>query len=252
MKVFAVLNQKGGTGKTTVTMNLAAQLASMEKRVLVADIDPQGNATSGSGADKRALTGGMYDVLGGAPAKPVLQECPSYGYKLLAANSALAGAEIELSQYEDWRTRLRDALAVLQDDFDYAFIDCPPSLGVLSVNALVACEQVLVPMQCEYFSLEGLSDIAETIRRLRDGWNPTLSIAGIVRTMLDERNLLAREVSRELEAHFGDKVFKTAIVRNIRIAEAPSHQMPVTRYAASSKGAESFRNLGQEFLEKFS
>lgn len=251
MRVFAVLNQKGGTGKTTVTLNLAAQLASRNKRVLVADIDPQGNTTSGSGVSKTHLTRGIYDVLCGEPAADLLLHCPAYGYALLAASSALAGAEVELAQEEDWRTRLRDALAPLQADYDYAFIDCPPSLGILSVNALVACEQVLVPMQCEYFSLEGLTDIADTIRRLRQGWNPSLSIAGILRTMLDKRNLLAQQVSHELTQHFGDKVFRTAIVRNIRVAEAPSHHLPVHRYAPGSSGARCFDELGLEFLEQF-
>lgn len=251
MKTFAVLNQKGGTGKTTMTINLAAQLAGKGKRVLVADLDPQGNATSGSGVEKAHLAHGVYDALSGEAAADLLICCPVYGYSLLAANSALAGAEIELTQHDDWRTRLRDALAALHDDFDYAFIDCPPSLGVLSVNALVAAEQVLIPMQCEYFALEGLSDIADTIRRLRQSWNPQLSIAGIVRSMLDIRNLLARDVSNELALHFGDKVFDTAIVRNIRVAEAPSHHQPVARYAPHSSGAEGFRQLGDEFIRRF-
>ena len=251
MRIFSLLNQKGGTGKTTVTMNLAAQLAEMGKRVLVADIDPQGNATSGSGVDKQRLARGMYEVLCGAESAPLLVYCLDYRYWLLAANNTLAGAEVELVQYGDWRTRLRDACAPLDGEFDYAFIDCPPSLGVLSINALVASEQVLIPMQCEYFALEGLSDIADTIRRLRQGWNPNLSIAGIVRSMLDARSLLARDVSRELDLHFGSKVFRTSIARNIRVAEAPSHHLPVARYAPNSSGAASYRQLGEEFMERF-
>ncbi|MCH9705589.1 MAG: ParA family protein [Proteobacteria bacterium] len=251
MKTFAILNQKGGTGKTTITMNLAAQLAALGQRVLVADVDPQGNSTSGSGVEKQFLVCGMYEVLSGVPAKEAVAYCLPYRYHLLAASRNLAGAEIELSQEEDWRTRLRDALLPLADDFDYVFIDCPPSLGVLSVNALIAADQVLIPMQCEYFSLEGLSDIADTIRRLRDGWNPQLSVAGIIRSMLDSRNLLARDVSRELELHFGDKLFRTAIVRNVRLAEAPSHHLPIMSYAPHSNGAACFRELGNEFMERF-
>ena len=251
MSIFAVLNQKGGTGKTTLTINLAAQLADSGKRVLVADIDPQGNASSGSGVNKQQLARGMYEVLSGDKADDLLVYCLAYRYYLLAANSALAGAEIELTRDEGWRTRLRDAVADLRSEFDYIFIDCPPSLGVLSVNALIAAERVLIPMQCEYFALEGLSDIADTIRRVRAHWNPRLTIAGIVRSMLDARNLLAREVSRELDIHFGDSVFEATIVRNIRVAEAPSHNLPVTRYAPSSTGAESFRRLGEEFMRRF-
>lgn len=251
MNRFAVLNQKGGTGKTTLTINLAAELARRGQRVLVADMDPQGNATSASGIDKQQLARGTYEVLSGAAAAPALVYSLPYGYYVLAANNRLAGAEVELTRDDNWRFRLRDALAPLDGEFDYVFIDCPPSLGVLSVNALIAAAQVLIPMQCEYFALEGLSDMADTIRRLRDGWNPRLTVAGIVRSMLDMRNLLARDVSRELDLHFGDKVFRTAIARNVRVAEAPSHQLPIARYAPDSSGALGFRRLGDEFLERF-
>ncbi|MBE8158786.1 MAG: ParA family protein, partial [Betaproteobacteria bacterium] len=173
------------------------------------------------------------------------------GYWLLAANMNLAGAEIELAAEDEWQRRLRDALRPLDENFDFALIDCPPSLGVLTVNALVAAERVLIPMQCEYFAMEGLSDLAETVRRLRAGWNPSLSVAGIIRSMLDGRNLLARGISGELERHFGGKVFAASIRRNVRIAEAPSHSLPVLQYAPNSAGAEGYRKLGDEFLERF-
>lgn len=251
MKIFAVLNQKGGTGKTTVTMNLGAELARRGRRVLVVDIDPQGNATSGSGVDKLSLARGVYDALRGEAAAELLVYCRPFGYWLLGTNSALAGAEIELTTMAEWRVRLREALAPLEDEFEFVFVDCPPSLGVLSVNALVAAHQVLIPMQCEYFALEGLSDIADTIQRLREGWNPNLVVAGIVKSMLDSRNVLARDVSQELDVHFGAKVFRAAISRNVRIAEAPSHHKPVRDYSPSSTGAAGFRELGDEFLERF-
>lgn len=251
MKVFAVINQKGGTGKTTVSLNLSARLAELKRRVLLIDADPQGNATSGSGVDKWHIAGGVREVLDGASAREKLIYSRAGGYWILAANMHLAGAEMQLAGGENWQRRLRDALPPLQNDFDFALIDCPPSLGVLTVNALVAAEQVLIPMQCEYFAMEGLSDLAATVRRLRAGWNPSLSVAGIVRSMLDRRNLLARGISEELEKHFGEKVFATAVGRNVRVAEAPSHGLPVLQYAPRSPGAEGYRRLGDEFLERF-
>lgn len=251
MKVFAIINQKGGTGKTTVSLNLAARLAELEKKVLLIDADPQGNATSGSGADKWSISNGVYEVLGGAPVEDALIYSLPGKYWLLAANMNLAGAEMELpSGEEGWQGRLREGLRPLKG-FDFVFIDCPPSLGALTVNALVAAEHVLIPMQCEYFAMEGLSDLAQTVRRLRAGWNPSLSVAGIVRSMLDKRNVLARNISEQLEAHFGDKVFSSAIGRNIRVAEAPSHGLSVLQYAPRSTGAEGYRMLGDEFLERF-
>ena len=253
MKTFAIINQKGGTGKTTVSLNLAARLAELGKRTLLIDADPQGNATSGSGVEKWQIGGGLYEVLCGSPAEKQLIYALAGRYYLLAANMNLAGAEIELAANgEEWQGRLRDALRPLNKDFDFALIDCPPSLGVLTVNALVAAKRVLIPMQCEYFAMEGLSDLAETVRRLRAGWNPSLSVAGIIRSMLDGRNLLARNISDELERHFGDKVFSSAIRRNVRVAEAPSHALPVLQYAPHSSGAEGYRQLGDEFLERFS
>ncbi len=251
MKIFAIINQKGGTGKTTVSLNLAARLAECGKKVLLIDSDPQGNATSGSGIDKWRIAGGIYEVLDGAPAADKLIYSCAGKYWMLAANMNLAGAEMELAGATDWQQRLQKGLRPLKSEFDFALIDCPPSLGALTVNALVAAERVLIPMQCEYFAMEGLSDLAATIRRLRAGWNPSLHIAGIVRSMLDRRNILARNISDELERHFGEKVFSTAILRNVRVAEAPSHCLPVLRYAPRSPGADGYRRLGDEFLARF-
>lgn len=251
MKTFAVINQKGGTGKTTVSINLSARLAELGKRVLLVDADPQGNATSGSGIDKWGISGGVLEVLSGAEAKKHLIHTKESGYWMLASNMNLAAAEIDLSGDTRWQENLRTGLRPLREDFDFTFIDCPPSLGVLTVNALVAADRVLIPMQCEYFAMEGLSDLAATVSRLRDGWNPSLSVAGIVRSMLDKRNILARNISEELEKHFGDKVFSSVIGRNVRVAEAPSYGLPVLQHASSSSGAEGYRRLGDEFLERF-
>ena len=181
MKTFAIINQKGGTGKTTVAINLAARLAEQGRRILLLDIDPQGNATSGSGVDKWKLFGGTYEVLSGSPAWQYPVSSIAGGYCLLGANAQLAGADIELAQTKNWQTRLKQSLLPLSDKFDFVLIDCPPALGILTINALVAAERVLIPMQCEYFALEGLSDLAETVRRLRKKWNPSLRIAGIIR-----------------------------------------------------------------------
>ena len=251
MKTFAVLNQKGGTGKTTVSVNLSARLAQCGQRVLLVDIDPQGNASSASGINKDALVGGVYEVLHGEAASPLLIYSLSNGCYVLAANRQLAAAEIDLTRTADWHEKLRDGLRDLADDFDFAFIDCPPSLGVLAVNALTAAKRVIIPMQCEYFALEGLSDLADTIRRMRNNWNPNLMIGGIVRALYDGRNRLSREVSKELEVHFGDKVFDSIIHRNVRIAEAPSYRKSIIDYAPQSSGAVAYRRLGDEFLERF-
>ncbi len=254
MRTFAVINQKGGTGKTTVAVNLAGRLADLGREVLLVDLDPQGNATSGSGAERRKLFRGAADVLRGER----LRDCAvcSVGgrYSLLGAKPDLAGADIDLPREEEWQTLLRRALAEEKEnkgDADFVLIDCPPALGALTINALVAAESVLIPMQCEYFALEGLSDLARTIRRLREKWNPSLHIGGIIRSMLDARNVLARDISEELRRHFGARVFNAAIRRNVRVAEAPSHGLPVLKYAPHSVGAEGYRQLGDEFLERF-
>lgn len=252
MKIFAIINQKGGTGKTTVSLNLAARLSELGRRVLLVDADPQGNATSGSGVNKWDVSNGLYDALHGEPLEQCLVYSLSGKYYVIGANMDLAGAELDLSGKPGWQNKMRDALSSLQEDFDFAIIDCPPSLGLLTVNALVAAEKALIPMQCEYFAMEGLSDLAETVRRLRLSWNPDLAVAGIVRAIVDSRNVLSRNISEELEKHFGDKVFSATIGRNVRVAEAPSHRMPVLQYAPHSSGAEAYRQLGDEFLERFS
>ena len=251
MKIFAVINQKGGTGKTTATINLAAHLAGRGKRVLVADMDPQGNATSGAGVPRRGLQRGMYEALCGTSPRLCLIGTVSGRHDILGVKAELAGAEAELPGVAKWQGRLREALAELAPDYDFVLIDCPPSLGALTVNALVAAEGVLVPMQCEYFALEGLSDLRRTILELRKSWNPELRIAGIVRPMLDPRNKLERDISAELDRHFAGVVFASSVRRNVRVAEAPSYGMPVQTYAPHSAGAEGYRALGDEFLARF-
>ncbi|MGI9338579.1 MAG: ParA family protein [Gammaproteobacteria bacterium] len=255
MKIFAVINQKGGTGKTTVAVNLASRLAGLGRSVLLVDMDPQGNATSGSGADKQNLFGGTLDVLHGASLRDYLLCSTAGGYALLGANYELAGADYALGNAEGWQTTLRRALREKESQTgalaEVVLIDCPPALGALTVNALVAADSVLIPMQCEYFALEGLSDLARTIRRLRQKWNPQLHIGGIICSMMDPRNLLARDISEELRRHFGERVFNVAIRRNVRVAEAPSHGMPVLQYAPNSAGAAGYRALGDEFMERF-
>ena len=215
------------------------------------DLDPQGNATSGSGADKRKLFGGTLDVLHGASPHDYWLCSAAGGYALLGANYELAGVEYAIGGEPDWQTTLRRALRADDALADVVLIDCPPALGALTVNALVAADSVLIPMQCEYFALEGLSDLARTIRRLREKWNPQLHIGGIIRSMLDPRNILSRDISEELQRHFGERVFRVAIRRNIRVAEAPSYGLPVLQYAPNSAGAIGYRELGDEFMERF-
>lgn len=253
MKVFAVINQKGGTGKTTVAVNLASRLVALGRSVLLVDMDPQGNATSGSGANKEKLFGGTLDILHGASPRDYWLCSTAGGYALLGANYELAGADYALGNAEGWQLTLRRALRGEGGGglADIVLIDCPPALGALTVNALVAADSVLIPMQCEYFALEGLSDLARTIRRLRQKWNPQLHIGGIIRNMMDPRNLLARDISDELQRHFGGRVFDVAIRRNVRVAEAPSHGMPVLQYAPESVGAAGYKALGDEFVGRF-
>jgi chromosome partitioning protein len=250
-RVLAVVNQKGGVGKTTTTVNLAAALAQAGRRVLLVDVDPQGNATMGSGIDKRTLARTVYHaLLGLGELSGIRVRAERGGYDLVPANRELAGAEVELVELPSRETRLKAALERVAADYDYILIDCPPSLSLLTVNALAAAHRVLIPMQCEYYALEGLSDLVGTIKRVRANLNPALDIAGLLRTMYDPRNTLSQQVSRELEAHFGDKVFRTLVPRNVRLAEAPSYGVPAVLWDPSSKGAQAYIALAGEVLER--
>jgi chromosome partitioning protein len=250
-RVLAVVNQKGGVGKTTTAVNLAAALAQQGRRVLLVDLDPQGNATMGSGVDKRAVARTVYQaLLGLGELAGIRTRSEKGGYDLVPANRDLAGAEVELVELPARETRLKSALEPIAADYDYILIDCPPSLSLLTVNALAAAQRVLIPMQCEYYALEGLSDLVGTIKRVRANLNPGLEIAGLLRTMYDPRNMLSQQVSRELEAHFGDKVFRTLVPRNVRLAEAPSYGIPAVVWDATSKGAQAYTALASEVLER--
>ncbi|ATD64288.1 ParA family protein [Neisseria weixii] len=250
-KIIAIANQKGGVGKTTTTVNLAASLANRGQRVLVIDLDPQGNATTGSGIDKASLEQGVYQVvLGDADIQTAVVKSESGGYDVLGANRTLAGAEIELVQEIGRELRLKNALQVVENDYDFVLIDCPPSLTLLTLNGLVAANGVIVPMLCEYYALEGISDLIATVRKIRQAINPQLDITGIVRTMYDGRSRLVMEVSEQLQQHFGDLMFDTTIPRNIRLAEAPSHGMPALAYDAATKGAQAYLALADELLAR--
>ncbi len=248
-RVLAVVNQKGGVGKTTTSINLAAALAQAGRRVLLVDLDPQGNATMGSGIDKRTAGRTVYHVLLGLSDLPGARvRLERGGFDLLPANRDLAGAEIELVGLEGRETRLKAALQSVAHEYDFALIDCPPSLSLLTVNALTAAQRVLIPMQCEYYALEGLSDLVGTIKRVRANLNPELEIAGLLRTMYDPRNTLSLHVSQQLEAHFKDKVYRTLVPRNVRLAEAPSYGVPAVLWDAASKGAQAYLALADEIL----
>jgi chromosome partitioning protein len=250
-RVFCVANQKGGVGKTTTTVNLAAGLALTGQRVLMVDLDPQGNATMGSGIDKRALVLSVYDVLlesAGVAEARVRSE--KGGYDLLGANRELAGAEVELVQLERRDQRLRAALQAASGDYDFVLIDCPPSLSLLTLNGLCSAHGVIVPMQCEYFALEGLSDLVNTIKQVHANLNRELRVIGILRVMFDPRITLQSQVSEQLKAHFGDKVFDTVIPRNVRLAEAPSYGQPGVVFDPASKGAMAFAAFAQELVRR--
>ncbi|MBK8016045.1 MAG: ParA family protein [Betaproteobacteria bacterium] len=249
-RVLAITNQKGGVGKTTTTVNLAASLATAGQRVLLVDLDPQGNATMGSGIDKRTLVSSIYDVLLGEADLGKVVVRSAAGYDVIPANRDLAGAEVEMVQVDHRETRLKQAIADVRAAYDFVLIDCPPALNLLTVNALCASDAVMIPMQCEYYALEGLSDLVNTVKRVRANLNPTLEIEGLLRTMFDPRNTLAQQVSDQLQQHFGDKVYRTVIPRNVRLAEAPSHGMPVLRYDRQSKGALAYLALAGEILSK--
>ncbi|MFL6580312.1 MAG: ParA family protein [Burkholderiales bacterium] len=250
-RVLAVTNQKGGVGKTTTTINLAASLVTAGRRVLLVDLDPQGNATMGSGIDKRALKTTVYQVLlGEISIAAVRVRSQSGGFDVIPANRELAGAEVEMVDLVDRETRLKNALLEIQDGYDFVLIDCPPALNLLTVNGLCAANAVMIPMQCEYYALEGLSDLVQTIKKVRVSLNPTLEIEGLLRTMYDPRNMLAQQVSDQLQQHFGNKVYRTIIPRNIRLAEAPSHGLPALTFDRQSKGALAYLALAGEMLGK--
>jgi chromosome partitioning protein len=249
MEIFCVANQKGGVGKTTTTVNLAAGLAKLGKRVLVVDLDPQGNATMGSGIDKRALEVSVYDVLlESASIAEARQSSPRGGYDVLGANRELAGAEVELVHLERREKRLKLALEAVASEYDFVLIDCPPSLSMLTLNGLCAANGVLVPMQCEYFALEGLSDLVNTIKQVHANLNPALQISGLLRVMFDTRVTLQQQVSEQLKAHFGAKVFDTVIPRNVRLAEAPSYGQAGVNFDPASKGAQAFVEFAKEVI----
>ena len=250
-RIFCIANQKGGVGKTTTTVNLAAGLAQVGQRVLVVDLDPQGNATMGSGIDKRKLELSLYDVLlESASIAEARQRSDKGGYDVLGANRELSGAEIELVALERRNERLRDALAAVQTDYDFVLIDCPPSLSLLTLNGLCSAHGVVVPMQCEYFALEGLTDLVNTIKQVHANLNPALQVIGLLRVMFDARITLQQQVSAQLEAHFGDKVFKAVIPRNVRLAEAPSYGQAGVVFDPSSKGAQAYIAFAREMVER--
>jgi chromosome partitioning protein len=251
MKVLAITNQKGGVGKTTTCVNLAASLASQGKRVLLIDLDPQGNASTGSGIDKSHLKLSIYHVLiGDKTLEEVIVKSEKGGFDIAPSNRELAGAEVELVNELARETRLKAAITRLGDAYDVVLLDCPPALNLVTVNALTAASAVMIPMQCEYYALEGLSDLVNTIKKVRAHLNPTLEIEGLLRTLFDNRNMLAQQVSAQLISHFGDKVYKTVIPRNIRLAEAPSYGVPVLSYDKTSKGALAYLELAKEITDK--
>jgi chromosome partitioning protein len=256
MKIFCVANQKGGVGKTTTAVNLAAGLAKVGQRVLLIDLDPQGNATMGSGVDKRQLENTVYDVLlegatiAEARVLPQALADAGCGYHLLGANRDLAGAEVELVEAQRREKRLKAAIAAVAADYDFVLIDCPPSLSMLTLNGLCSAHGVIVPMQCEYFALEGLTDLVNTIKQVHANLNPELAIIGLLRVMFDPRLTLQQQVSDQLKDHFGDKVFDTIIPRNVRLAEAPSYGLPGVVFDPGSKGAQAFLAFAQEMVER--
>lgn len=249
--VFCIANQKGGVGKTTTAINLAAALAALRKRVLLIDLDPQGNATMGSGVDKNKVERNLYQVLiGEAGIAETRVRSEAGGYDVLPANRELSGAEIDLIQMDGREQQLKQAIALIMDDYDFILIDCPPTLSLLTLNGLASAHGVIIPMQCEYFALEGLSDLVNTIKRVHRNINPELQLIGLLRVMFDTRVTLQQQVSAQIEAHFGDKVFKAVVPRNVRLAEAPSHGLPGIVYDKNSRGAKAYVEFGNELIKR--
>jgi chromosome partitioning protein len=251
VRIFCIANQKGGVGKTTTAVNLGAGLAQIGQRVLVVDLDPQGNATMGSGVDKRALRASVYEVLlGSASVAEARCKSEAGGYDVVGANRELAGAEVELVSQERRERRLKAALAGVRDEYDFILVDCPPSLNLLTLNGLVAAHGVIVPMQCEYFALEGLSDLVNTIKQVHANLNADLKLIGLLRVMFDPRITLQQQVSEQLKAHFGEKVFDAVIPRNVRLAEAPSYGQPGVVFDPAARGAQAFVEFARELVKR--
>lgn len=250
-KILAIINQKGGVGKSTTAVNLSAALGAMGKEVLLVDLDPQGNATSGYGIDKRALDGCVYNVLlGETPVEEVILSCVAEGVDVLPSTISLAGAEVELVNEMARENRLKSALGSLRGRYDYILIDCPPSLGLLTINALVAADKLLVPIQCEFYALEGVTKLLDSMKRVKTRLNPTLDIYGVLMTMYDGRTTLSRQVVEEVRSYFGRLVFETLIPRTVKLSEAPSFGQPITLYDPSGKGAQSYMSLAKEVIAR--